>query len=99
MIIVVLGAGLYLAQDGLTYHDYERFRGEPAVLRSPAGIVRGALALDSRGIIMLGILALLATPFARVAFSLVTFALQKDAIYTLATLIVLAVLAYSLLGQ
>ena len=48
--------------------------------------------------IQLGLLVLIATPIARVAFSLVAFALQRDRIYVIVTLIVLAVLLYSLTG-
>jgi uncharacterized membrane protein len=39
---------------------------------------------------------LIATPVARVAFSVVAFALQRDRTYVVVTLIVLAVLLYSL---
>jgi hypothetical protein len=45
-----------------------------------------------------GLLLLIATPVARVAFSLVAFARQRDAIYVIVTSIVLAVLVYSLAG-
>ena len=43
-------------------------------------------------------LVLLATPVARVAFSVLAFALQRDRLYVGVTLFVLSVLAYSLLG-
>ena len=49
-----------------------------------------------RGLIELGLLILVATPVARVAFSLVAFALERDRTYVLITLGVLLVLAYSL---
>lgn len=94
--VLLLGTGDYLIQHGLEHHNYGVFRGEPATLRSPTAIVADALHFDSRGVIMLGILVLLATPFARVAFSLVTFLWQKDWIYSLVTLIVLGVLTYSI---
>jgi uncharacterized membrane protein len=41
---------------------------------------------------------LMATPIARVIISLTAFALQRDWTYIVITLIVLAVLGYSLLG-
>ena len=53
----------------------------------------GALAAG-----LLGALVLLATPVARVAFSVLAFALQRDRLYVGVTLFVLSVLAYSLLG-
>jgi len=94
--IVVVGGILFLTHDGQQRHDYTVFRGEPREYRQLTGIVGDALKLDSRGIIMLGVLVLLATPFARVVFSLVTFAIQRDKLYCLVTAIVLAVLTYSL---
>src|SRR3954447_8696522 len=95
--VTVLGGGvLYLARHGTDPADYRVFRGEPADLRSPAGIVTDALALRGRGLIQLGLLLLIATPVARVAFSAFAFARQRDATYVAATLIVLAVLLYSL---
>lgn len=55
-----------------------------------------ALELRSRGIIQLGLLLLLATPVARVAFSIYAFAHQRDLTYVFITSIVLAILLYSL---
>jgi uncharacterized membrane protein len=45
------------------------------------------------------LLLLIATPIARVAFAAFAFALEKDYMYVIITLIVLAVLLYSLLGS
>lgn len=94
--VVLLGGGLYLVQHGSTVPDYRVFRGEPAYLRGVSGILREARALDGRGLIQLGLLLLLATPIARVAFSVLAFTLQRDRTYVVVTLIVLAVLLYSL---
>ena len=94
--VVLLGGVLYLAQHASTVPDYRVFRGEPASLRGVPGIVGDARALDGRGLIQLGLLVLLATPVARVAFSVLAFALQRDRTYVVVTLIVLAVLLYSL---
>jgi len=58
--------------------------------------VRDALTLRGRGIIQLGLLLLIATPVARVAFSVAAFALQRDRLYVVVTLVVLAILLYSL---
>jgi len=97
--VVVLGAVVYLAHYGLTATDYRTFHGDPEFLRSLTGIVRGVLQLDGRAIIQLGLLILIATPVARVAFSAVAFALERDYLYVWVTLFVLAVLLYSLLGS
>jgi uncharacterized membrane protein len=94
--VVLSGGVLYLAQHGSTVPDYRVFRGEPAYLRGVSGIVSDTRALDGRGLIQLGLLVLLATPIARVAFSVVAFALERDRTYVAVTLTVLAVLFYSL---
>jgi uncharacterized membrane protein len=46
----------------------------------------------------LGLLLLIATPVARVAFSVFAFALQRDRLYVVVTLAVLGVLAFSMTG-
>ncbi len=97
-LIVLAGAVLYLIHYGATPPAYSMFRGEPVEFRSVDGIVKAALALRSRGLIQLGLLVLIATPVARVAFSIVAFALQRDRIYVVVTLVVLGVLVYSLVG-
>jgi len=94
--VVLSGGALYLAQHGATIPDYGVFHGEPAYLRGVSGILSAARALDGPGLIQLGLLVLLATPVARVAFSVFAFALQRDRTYVVVTLIVLAVLLYSL---
>lgn len=97
-LCVLAGGTIYLYRYGLSTPDYRVFRGEPSDLRAAAGIVADAAALRSRGIIQLGLLVLIATPVLRVCFSLVAFLLQRDRLYVLVTLIVLAVLLASLSG-
>lgn len=96
-LVVAWGGLLYLINDGR--HPAPRlheFHAQPEKLRNPLAIYRRAMALDPRGLIMLGLLLLIATPVARVLFSVVAFMLQRDQLYVLFTLIVLAVLLYSL---
>ena len=96
--VVVIGAMLFLFQSGRAVPDYDKFRSEPESLRSLGGIFRDALNLDGAGLIQLGLLLLVATPVARVAFSVIAFALQRDRLYVVITLIVLAILLESLVG-
>jgi len=77
---------------------YEVFRGQPPDLRSVAGAFRSARALTGEGLIELGLLLLIATPIARVALSVILFARQRDWLYVGVTLLVLALLTYSLLA-
>lgn len=97
-VVVLAGGILYLIRYGATLPDYRVFRGEPADLRSLSGIVTDTLAFSFQGIIQLGLLLLIATPVARVVFSVLAFALQKDRTYVMVTLIVFAMLMYSLIG-
>lgn len=95
---VLAGGILYLRQNGAAPSAYHAFRGEPSDLKSMAGILDDAWSLDSRGIIQLGLLILIATPVARVAFSVVAFAIERDWLYVGVTLVVLALLIWSLTG-
>jgi uncharacterized membrane protein len=97
-LVVLAGGTVYLARHGRSAADYRVFRGEPIELRHIGGIVRDALALHGRGIIQFGLLLLIATPIARVAFSIFGFAAEKDRMYVGFTLLVLLILLYSLIG-
>ena len=97
-LIVLVGGVLYLIRYGAAFPDYAVFRGEPPGLRSVSGIITDALSFRIQGVIQLGLLLLIATPVARVAFCLLAFALQRDRTYVIVTLIVFAVLMYSLIG-
>ena len=97
---LVSGGGVwYLFQFGAGRPEYGTFLGEPPMLRSVSGIVRGAVALDARSWIQRGLLLLIATPVARVFFSIFAFGAQRDRTYVAVTLIVAAVLLYSLFGE
>jgi uncharacterized membrane protein len=98
VLVALPGGALYLMRDGRSATDYGTFQGEPVHLRSVAGIVADASRLDSRAITQLGILVLIGTPIARVLFSLLAFALQRDVTYVAVTLLVLAVLVYGVVG-
>ena len=92
--IVLVGGALYLIRHGAEPANYQVFRGA-SVFSSPAGVVTDVLSGSSRGIMQLGLLLLIATPVARVAFSLLAFLLQRDLTYVIITLFVLATLTYS----
>ena len=96
--VVVLGGGIYLARHGSELPHYRVFRGEPNDLRTVSGILADACTFHGRNIIQLGLLLLIATPVVRVAFSVLAFALERDWLYVVVTLIVLAVLVFSLAG-
>jgi uncharacterized membrane protein len=98
--VVAVGGGVYLVRHGTEPVDYHSFHGEPSYFCRPWEIVAQALALSGRGIIQLGLLLLIATPVARVIFSVFAFVRQRDFTYVVLTLIVMGVLLYSLfIGQ
>jgi len=96
--VVLFGACVYLARHGHETPQYHVFVGVPGALRNISGIMEYALAFKARAIIQFGLLLLIATPVARVAFSVVAFAIERDWLYVAVALIVLAVLTYSLMG-
>lgn len=90
--IVLAGGVWYLADAGMGQRDYGHFHAE----------VRGLQALGSlRGpeaVIFIGLLILIATPVARVIFSLVAFRLERDRMYVGFTAVVLVILLYSIVS-
>jgi uncharacterized membrane protein len=96
--VVFAGAIVYLVRHGSEAPAYHTFRGEPAALRSVTGAFGAAVALSGRGIIQLGLLLLIATPVARVAFSAYAFGRLGDGRYVVITLIVLGLLLFSIFG-
>jgi uncharacterized membrane protein len=95
-VVVLGGASVYLARYGSTRPDYSQFRGEPAALHSPSGIVLGLTHGSSRIWIQLGLLLLIATPVARVAFSVFAFLVEGDLLYVGVTMVVFTILIYSI---
>lgn len=95
---VLVGGAVFVLRHRVPVTNYQVFTGEPAELRTLSGIFREALAFHGRGLIQLGLLLLIATPVARVAFSVVAFLYERDWKYVLVTLIVLGLLVFSLSG-
>jgi uncharacterized membrane protein len=96
-IVVAAGGILLLAQYGHTAANFQQFRGENSALRSVGGVFQAALSGDSRAIVQLGLVLLIATPVARVALTLGAFIIQRDRLYVLTTSIVLTLLLYGLI--
>jgi uncharacterized membrane protein len=94
--VVACGGAVFLARHGMQRPDYHAFKGEPDTLRTIRGIISDTMTLSGRGLIQLGLLLLIATPIARVVFSVIGFARQRDWLYVVITLAVLTLLVYSL---
>ncbi len=94
-VIVLLAGACYLVRHGYELQNYRVFEGAPKEYRNVRSIIHEMGPANCRAIIQFGLLLLIATPIARVAFSLVGFALERDRTYVVITSIVLAVLIYS----
>ena len=96
--LVLLGGAIYLSRHGHEIADYRVFRGSPSELRTLAGMLRAAASARGRGLIQLGLVVLIATPVARVGLAAYLFLRRRDWLYVVVSLIVLAVLLFSLAG-
>jgi len=98
-VVVLWGACIYLYRHWHETASYKIFQGEPSDYRTIPGVIQSVRGGHGRGWIQLGLLILIATPIARVAFSIVGFSIERDRMYVAFTLIVLVILLYSLLGS
>ena len=96
--VVILGSGLLylLHHGGDPVPDYGHFSGTPENTPSLGGIVARAFAGNVPYIVLFGALLLVCTPIVRVIGSLIGFLLEKDRLYVYITLIVLAVIFFSI---
>jgi uncharacterized membrane protein len=97
----IMAAGLIwflAAHPGLLPGDHI-FRGEPKYFENPVSMFLRALDFSETGhrrsLIMIGVMLLLINPVVRVAFAAFGFAAQGDRLYTVVSLLVLAVLLIS----
>jgi uncharacterized membrane protein len=88
--VVLAGGVWYLWTHGSARVDYHLFHAQASPVLSWSGF------WSPEGIILGGLLLLIATPVARVAFCLIAFALQRDWVYVGMTSVVLGVLLLSI---
>jgi uncharacterized membrane protein len=94
-LVVFIGGVIYLHHPSAKVPDYRTFHGTIAQDRSAHGVIRGVGEGKSLAIIQLGMILLIATPVGRVVFALVGFGAERDWLYTVVSLVVLAVLIFS----
>jgi uncharacterized membrane protein len=94
--IVVVGGIVFLTRHHVPVTNYRVFQGEPVQFTTLRGILSEARAGRGRGLIQLGLLVLIATPVARVAFSVFAFLHERDWTYVAVCLLVLSLLLWSL---
>jgi uncharacterized membrane protein len=93
--VVFVGGILYLVHHRGVRPEYHTFRAEPPDYREFRGIFKGLFSSEGRNWIQFGLVLLVATPVARVAFSVFAFYKERDRMYVFLTLIVLSVLVFS----
>lgn len=94
---VFAGGALYLAQHNAQLVNYHTFVATGPGLGTLRGICRAGGHLNPEGLIQFGLLLLIATPIARVVMAMIGFALERDRLYAAVSLIVLAILVFSLM--
>ncbi|KQM69371.1 hypothetical protein ASE74_05050 [Pedobacter sp. Leaf216] len=98
-IVVLAGGILFLIQYGTAARpDYHIFKGEENSYITFKGIFMGIFTLKPMAIIQFGVLLLIITPIMRIVFSLFAFVIEKDKMYVIITLIVLAIILGSTFG-
>ena len=95
--VILLGGISFLINRGQSIPDYKVFQGTPAGLNTFKAISFGALHGDDLAMIQFGLLMLIATPVARVVFSVFGFLGERDYLYIVISSIVLGVLLYGLI--
>lgn len=96
--VVLFGGICYLYKMGTSLPHYKTFSGELSGLRSLKQILGGVMHFDSLAIIQFGLVLLIATPIARVIFSVISFFVEKDYLYVIISLLVLAIISFSILS-
>ncbi|GAA4314968.1 DUF1634 domain-containing protein [Compostibacter hankyongensis] len=97
-LIALVGGILYLFQHQGIHPGYHVFRGEAGALLSLKGIFQGMAALRGEALIQCGVLLLIATPIARILFSVIAFLIEKDYLYLAITFLVLLIMGFSIGG-
>jgi uncharacterized membrane protein len=95
--VTIIGVGLYLLQHASAVPNYHVFHAVNGKLVHLGDLLPSAFHGNPVAIIQLGILLLIATPVARVAFLVGAFALERDRLYVAVSALVLAILLYSLI--
>jgi uncharacterized membrane protein len=94
--LVAVGGSFYLIQNHANRVSYATFHMERSNLRTLSGILASAMRLRTDAVIQLGLCLLIATPIARVGLAAFGFYLERDRLYVMVSLVVLAILIFSI---
>ena len=92
--IVIFGGIIYLYRHGSEAPNHKNFITQPSFVQLN-GILQGIIDFHGRSIIQAGIILLIATPILRIIFSTISFALEKDRLYVMISLLVLLIIVLS----
>jgi uncharacterized membrane protein len=95
--LTLSGGVLYLLHSGGSVVSYGVSHRGPTILRNFTDLLRAGFGGGSGAIMQLGLIVLIATPVARVLFSVFAFLLDRDYLYVVITIIVLLILLTSIL--
>ncbi|WAC42625.1 DUF1634 domain-containing protein [Pedobacter sp. SL55] len=98
MGIVILGGIIYLLDHANEKIDYVTFDINKVSLKTVGAIFSNVLTFKGAAVVQFGLLMLIFTPIARVLMAVISFFLEKDYLYVLIGLIVLAIIMASLSG-
>lgn len=98
MGIVILGGIIYLLDHGSEKIDYAVFDFNKVSLKTVEDIFHSVLTFKGVAVVQFGLLMLIFTPIARVLLAVVSFFLEKDYLYVVIGLVVLAIIMASLSG-
>ncbi|HXB91870.1 MAG TPA: DUF1634 domain-containing protein [Puia sp.] len=94
-LVVAAGGVVYLYRHGTEPPLYRQFKGEPSKMRELRPLWEAVLRGEGRPLIQLGLLILVATPIARILFSIFGYLVEKDYLYVVITLVVLTVILWN----
>jgi uncharacterized membrane protein len=94
-LVVLAGGIVYLIRHGSQFPQYHEFKGQPEKMRKPLLMWEAILRGEGRPLIQAGLLVLIATPIARIVFSVFGYLLEKDYLYAVLTVIVLLVILFN----
>ena len=95
--IAFLGGIVYLSNHGTETVNYTQFlENDRSIFQVVASVLEGVKIGQGESLIFLGIVMLFLTPVLRVVLSLFSFLLEKDYLYVVITLIVIAIIGMSI---
>ncbi len=101
VLLVLLGLTLLVINNGGGGYSLQQIASASSNINTAQFQLQDVAAslanLDGLGFILLGLMVLVATPILRVAISVVAFAKERNALYTMITLVVLVNLLVALL--